>query len=164
MPATYDKIATTTLSSATNTITFNSIAASWTDIEIVFFGICSSTGEELRLRFNGDTSSQYSSVRIRGNGSTATPTKNNSDTMIPLCVVSPASVPLFAKATVFSYAGSTNKSVLAESSESTASAGWVSRSCGLWRNTNPITSINLSVGVGNFQTGTTATIYGILRA
>ena len=70
MATTYDKIATTTLGSATNTITFSSIAASWTDLRVVFVGT-TTTATTLTYRFNNDSSSAYSFTYLSGNGTNA---------------------------------------------------------------------------------------------
>jgi hypothetical protein len=44
-------------------------------------------------------------------------------------------------------------------------SGGVTRSVGLWRSTSAITSISLFIdGTTTFSTGTTATLYGILKA
>ena len=42
--------------------------------------------------------------------------------------------------------------------------GTVERSVGLWRNTAAITSITILLDSGNYAAGTTATLYGILKA
>jgi hypothetical protein len=165
MPATYEKIQSTTLSSPTNVITFTSIPASWTDIDIVLCGTLNSAGQEVGLTFNNDTGSNYSDVRMRANGSAASSFRDTSYSYLPLTVSPVSTSPTYCKVTVFSYANSTFKSILSESSERASStAGWVSRTAGLWRSTSAITSITLTMPVSNFDTGTIATIYGILRA
>jgi len=63
MAITYEPIASTTLGSAASTITFNSIAASWTDIKLILIGT-SSTGGAVIFRFNNDSGSNYSNVQL----------------------------------------------------------------------------------------------------
>lgn len=59
--ATWIALATTTLASATNTVTFSSIPATYRDLVLVIEGeTAASTRPSLRL--NGDTGSNYSSV------------------------------------------------------------------------------------------------------
>jgi hypothetical protein len=66
---------------------------------------------------------------------------------------------------IFSYAGSTNKTALVTSQSDQNGSGAVERSCGLWRNTAAITRIDIFPNsANNFATGTTATLYGILKA
>jgi len=65
---------------------------------------------------------------------------------------------------IFSYAGSTNKTVLVVGSRDNVASGSVARVVNLWRNTAAITSIEVSANGGNMDSGTTATLYGIKAA
>ena len=82
MPATYEKIATTTLGSATATITFDSIAASWTDLRLVVVGTQTTSGADVKLTFNNDTATNYSSTCIYGTGTAVTSTRTTSKAYI----------------------------------------------------------------------------------
>ena len=69
--ATYDRIATTTLGSTTASITFSSIAASWTDLRVVITGTSTAVGGfVLFIKLNGATSG-YSNLSLSGDGSSA---------------------------------------------------------------------------------------------
>jgi hypothetical protein len=66
---------------------------------------------------------------------------------------------------IFSYAGSTFKTCLITRSSDQNGSGEVMREVSLWRNTAAITTILFRLSTsGNYATGTTATIYGILKA
>jgi hypothetical protein len=65
---------------------------------------------------------------------------------------------------IFSYAGSTNKTCLIESSEDKNGSGSTVRTVGLWRDTSAITSIEVLMSSSTFATGTIATLYGIKNA
>jgi hypothetical protein len=68
MPRTYEPIASTTLGTASGTISFDSIAATWTDLVLVLnFGVATA-GPTIRLRFNDDSGSNYSYTYLGGNG------------------------------------------------------------------------------------------------
>lgn len=67
MTATYDKIATTTVS-AVSSITLSSIPATYTDLVLVGVGTSSSSGT-FYMQFNSVTSSQYSYTSLYGTGS-----------------------------------------------------------------------------------------------
>lgn len=69
MPAgvTYETIATTTVGSATTTVTFSSVPSTYTDIIIVINGTTAS-GTGISLRFNNDTGANYADTYIYGNG------------------------------------------------------------------------------------------------
>ena len=169
MPATYEAIATTTLGSAANSISFTSIAASWTDLRLVFVSNGqSSTGVGVLIRLNSDATSSYSGTMIGGNGSAAQSFNYSGDTSFyPLLVVNGSTtVPYMITTDIFSYTGSTNKTVLTTSSQDFNGSGDVERQVGLWRNTSAITSLSISLngGVQTFNTGTTATLYGIKNA
>jgi hypothetical protein len=73
MPTTYDAIATTTLGSATQTITFSSIATTWTDLILVLTTPASSVGGTAGTRVNGKTSGYlwYDGIRASAGGGSA---------------------------------------------------------------------------------------------
>jgi len=174
MPATYEPIATTTLGSAAADITFTSIPGTYTDLRLVVVGRCTAAGVDTQgmyLQFNGNTATNYSNTQILGNGSSAISDYSNNNSIMQ-CGELPAgniSTSIFAlnTADIFSYTGSTNKTVLVTSNAdmntgTTASRVW--RLVGLWRQTSAITSIKVYPSGSNFDTGTTATLYGILKA
>jgi len=70
MPATYEPIATTTLTGGTS-YTFTSIPATYTDLVLVVNAATASGSSNLAMQFNADTGSNYSFTRIFGNGSSA---------------------------------------------------------------------------------------------
>lgn len=163
MPATYEPIATATLSSA-GTITFTSIPGTYTDLRVIAVG--NPNGAAITLRFNSNSSNVYSRTRIVGDGSTATSGRSTGDTWIDAGPSSGAtSTPYMVTFDIFSYAGSTNKTVLGTQSFDYNGSGYVARTVSLWRNTSAITSILVAGdGSGNLDSGFTATLYGILKA
>ena len=164
MATTYDKIATTTLSSAAANITFSSIAASWTDLRLVFVGT-GSAAIDGRITFNSDTATNYSYTYLYGNGTAASSARANNQTYLYLNSDSfSTTVPEFFTVDIFSYAGSTFKTNLLTKSQDTNGSGSTSVWVGLWRGTAAITNINIAASGGHFATGTTATLYGIKAA
>jgi hypothetical protein len=166
MPATYEKIATTTLGSATSSISFGSISSAYTDLRLsVVLKNVSSDNPILRL--NSDTGSNYSRVTIRGTGSAASSSNSASVGSINLGYNFHGASAQFAFYTIdlFAYTGSAFKTLLFTSSEDENGSGNVLRGVGLYRSTSVISTITLSNFSGNnFDTGTTATLYGILKA
>lgn len=164
--ATYEPIATQTLASAATSITFSSIAASWTDLRLVFVGTGVASGN-LLARVNGDSATNYSQTYLQGYGSG---TNSGSGTSLTSFIITLAgsglstTIPQLYTIDFFSYAGSTNKTILTTSSEDQNGSGTVVRTVQLWRSTAAITSIVLSNSGGNLAIGTTATLYGILKA
>jgi len=163
MATTYDKIATTTLSSTSATITFSSIAASWTDLRLVF--TCSTTANaDAYIRFNSDSATNYSYTYLAGDGTAASSARATSATYIygdALGATGTNQMNFFTW-DIFSYAGSTYKTALATSSMDKNGSGNVNEIVGLWRNTAAITSIVIAGGTYNI--GSSATLYGILKA
>lgn len=165
MPTTYEKIATTTLSSAASSIDFNSIPATYTDLRIVFVGTMA-TSSYPWMRFNSDTGSNYSDTYMYGSGSTPVSGRNNNITAWymganPLSTT----IPSMQTMDIFSYAGSTYKTGLSTSSTDFSSSGMTDQIVSLWRSTSAITSIKIfSDGGYNIKAGSTATLYGILKA
>ena len=164
MPATYEPIATTTLGSAATEIDFTSIGGSYTDLRLVVVVNGAATGDA-QIRFNADTASNYSCTDIYGDGATATSARRTSQTKIELDQDNFASgnVVLY-QIDIFSYAGSTNKTILYSWSADKNGSGYVQSGVGLWRNTSAITSIKFYAATNSLGSGTTATLYGILKA
>lgn len=165
MASTYDPIATTTLGSTTNTITFSSISSSYTDLRIVTVGTMTA-GYDAILRINGDSGNNYSGIFIRGNGSAASATNSTAAGQYYLNAGGySSSIPFLAEIDIFSYAGSTYKSFLSRLSGDTNGSGWTVNGTGMWLSTSAITSVSLiASSTAVWSVGTTATLYGILKA
>jgi len=164
MAATYEPIATTTLGSATNTVTFSSISGSFTDLICIMNLGVTNTFYAPRIRFNSDTGSNYSDTILSGNGSTATSERHTNATSIlgSSTGYTGNSLSVTFIFTVNNYANTTTyKTAIGRSSSSNNEA---SAFVGLWRNTAAINSMTFFVGAGNFMTGSTFTLYGIASA
>jgi len=167
MAITYEPIATTTLGSTANNITFNSIPATYTDLIIVVTASVSSGNDTFSMRFNNDTGSNYSFTTLNGNGASATSTIRNARTAIDFDdITSMAAGNLsFFTSDIFSYAGSTYKTVLNTASQDRNGSGSIEKSIGLWSATAAINTIKLFTYASvSMPIGTTATLYGIKAA
>lgn len=163
MATTYEPIATTTLGSAATSITFNSIASTWTDIRLVLT-LVPASGTRSYLQFNSDTGANYSRTQLYGDGSAASSGSNTGMSNLSASVAD-ASVPSLWTYDLFSYAGSTKKTILSTVSLDSNGSGYVVRSVHLWNSTSAINSIYIYSTVSNsFAAGTTATLYGIKNA
>jgi hypothetical protein len=171
MPATYEPIATTTISSATPSYTFSSIPATYTDLKLVT-NMRSDRGgysAELFIRMNGITTTSYSNVSLRGDGTTATSGFVANETSISGINIGAdlADSNLFTLTMIdfFSYAGSTFKTILASGgSQPRLSENYTRRVVGCFRSTAAITSITLSTSGSNIMAGTVISLYGIKAA
>ena len=169
MTATYDCIATTTLGSAQGSITFSSISGSFTDLVLVITPK-QSTMSNYGVQFNSDTGTNYSNTYIAGNGSAASSSRFSSAAQIRV------SAQLYGTAAnndgimimnFMNYSNTTtNKTMLSRTSLGGGSGDTgAGADVGLWRSTSAITSIYIfPLSGGNFNSGTTATLYGIKAA
>ena len=177
MPATYENIATTTLSSGQATVTFSSIPSTFTDLILVAnvygrFG--STTTAAFNLRFNGDTASNYSNTLLSGNGSAAVSSRASNQTELQVGTImaqnstsSTVFPPMIVQ--IMNYANTTtNKTVLSRSSniDGTDNTSRSTRAfVGLWRKTpEAINSIEIRTDALDFVSGSTFTLYGIKAA
>lgn len=165
MPQTYEPIATTTLGSAAANITFSSIPATYTNLRIVVVGTSSSNNVNFNMRFNGDSGTNYSLTSMQSNGSSASSNQSSNVSQIFMSYSGYSdTIPEMTTIDIFSYSGSTNKTCLITGSEDRNGSGSVDRRVGLWRSTSAINSVLLYTQSGNLNAGTTATLYGILKA
>ena len=164
MPATYEPIASATLGSAAATVSFSSIASTWTDLVLVLTGTQTTNGNGIFMRFNSDSGTNFSSTRLWGNGSSVGSNRSSSTATAfiesnGIGDTNPATVVI----QVMAYAN-TNVFKTALVGAADASLG-VTRSVFLWRSTNAIDTVTIhSAGAGTFKSGTTAALYGIKAA
>jgi len=165
MPATYEPIATTTLGSAATNIDFSSIPATYTDLRLVILVNTASASGSSAIRINLDSGTNYSRTELTGTGASANSSRTTSQSQIQFAEANRDTVqPSMQIWDFFSYAGSTNKTVLAQSFSDYNGSGFVEILVGLWRNTAAITSIRCTSNGGTYGIGTTATLYGIKNA
>lgn len=163
MPATYEKIATTTLSSAASSITFSSISSAYTDLRLVFVGKHNGTAGGIQMTLNNDSSALYSGTDLYGTGSAAGSSRYSAATSWNFAGgFFLNSDPGLVTLDLFSYAGSTNKTALIEVSLDGGTPR-IGRHVVLYRSTSAINRIDLSIP-SSAAAGTTATLYGILKA
>ena len=166
MALTYSSIATTTLTTSTASITFSSIPSTYTDLRLVFTGLAAS-GAGL-IRFNNDSGTNYSYVTLRDSGASAgTVYEINTNQMwLNGGDGQSSTIPTFVDVNIFSYANSNSlwKTCLNTINTDKNGSGEVLKTSYLWRSANAITSIVISNNVGNWDAGTTATLYGIKAA
>lgn len=162
MPATYEPIATTTLSSAQASVTFSSISG-YIDIYVVCDFVLASSGDNLGLRFNSDTGSNYSDTMLAGNGSAASSSRQTSQTSIRSGYWETGRSQTNISIMNYSNAN-TNKTTISRQFQSGTTTSYVVANVGLWRSTSAITSITLLGISGNIASGSTFTLYGIKAA
>jgi hypothetical protein len=164
MPATYEPITSTTLTSAQADITFSAISGSYTDLRLVFEGLAVSAGVDIYCQVNGDTASNYSHTRLTGNGSAASSSRGSS---LAFMRFSDGGSPQttnssLTKVDFMNYSNTTTfKTALNRADNANRGMDAV---VNLWRSTAAITSIKLYLSSGNIASGAIATLYGIKAA
>ena len=156
---TYVALDKVTVGTATPSVTFTGIVGTYTDLVIVFKGSATSAGT-LSYRFNGDSGANYSDTYLYGDGGGTGSGRHSSENQIYGGGVNTNQSMQIIN--VMNYSNSTTyKNTLLEANANGSDT--VSRFVGLWRSTAAINSIAISIG-SNFTTGSTFTIYGILKA
>lgn len=160
MPATYEKIATTTLGSSATSVSFTSISGSYTDIVLISYAKVTAGENGSQFTFNGDTGSNYSTNFLYGIGAGASSVRSSGGSMN---VGRFDSTAFYTSIThLMNYSNTTTyKTVISRMNDNTLTGVNI----GIWRSTSAVTSLNLDVAfMGSFVTGSTFTLYGILKA
>jgi len=157
--STYTPIATTTLGSASATITFSSIPSTYTDLVLVFRGGLTAAGS-IQIQYNGDTATNYSYTNIYGYGTGYGSGRGSSLTKAEIGGSWSAYTVLTAQ--IENYANTTSyKTAITRYSDPTDTVG---ANVSLWRSTAAINQIVLTNNSTTYQSGTNVTIYGIAAA
>ena len=166
MPATYEPLATSTLSNVSS-VEFSSISGTYTDLIVQGYLYGASSNASPPLQFgNGsiDTGNNYSETELYGDGSSAGSQRLSSQTRISIGratgIGASSTDPHFFKVHIMSYAN-TNVYKTALAATSRANNG-VDRNVVLWRSTSAITTVKVFPGAGTI-TGSMA-LYGIKAA
>ena len=169
MTATYEKIATTTLGSTQTDVTFSTISGSYTDLVLVVNSkSVSGTGQEIIIRFNSDTGNNYSFTYLYGNGTTAASGRvsNASSDRLGYFTVMGTNEGYMGIAQIMNYSNTTtNKTMITRSNSNSSNSSNLGAESivNLWRNTNAITTVLVSAPSVSFASGSTFTLYGILK-
>lgn len=169
MTLTYIPIASTTLSTAQTVVTFSSIPATYTDLVVRLSARRSASGRtDLDIWFNSDTTN-YSRTHLQGNGATATSGTGSGSKLRVVNVVTGAtdtadsfnSVELY----IPNYLSSTSKPISADGAhETNSTTAFRVVAAGLWylSPAEAITSISFQGAAGDFASGSTFHLYGII--
>jgi hypothetical protein len=166
MPATYDKIEARTLGTASNSVTFTSIPATYTDI-VAIVAIPASGPVTTALRVNGDTGNNYSTTILAGISAGANSYReSNKSWGVTGGLISGMGANTNIICNFMNYSNTTtNKTILARGNS--VPNNDLEQNVILWRNTaaiNSISFIDYNGGANTYPVGTTFTLYGIKAA
>lgn len=168
MPATYEPIATTTLTSPAASISFSSIPQTYTDLFMVANLRSSdprSGGQSVNLRLNGDSGTNYSKTGVYGSSTSVGSFRQTNAGVIELsCTMNGTAAGVFAqnRVNIMNYSNANVfKTVLYRVDTEIYASGEIA----LYRSTSAITSITLTEPSSlNWVTGCSVTLYGIKAA
>ena len=169
MANTYELIASQTVGVlGATSITFSSIANTWTDLKLVSSTRSTVTSNNFYLgQFNGDSgTSNYRTIILQGDGSSASSISRTSDAGIwaGQSDQSTTTANTFSNNEMYipNYTSSNYKSISVDSVlENNATTTYSDLNAGLWLSTAAITQKSLVPSVGNFAQYSSFYLYGI---
>jgi hypothetical protein len=163
---TYRPLATVTLGTATASVTFSSIPATYRDLVVVTSLRTNRSGENtdaIRMRFNADSGSNYPRVAMFASSGGAGTFEETSSAIILTATAATSTANTFtpSNAQIMDYSATDkHKTVLLRNAQNLTDVvlGQVNR----WANTAAITSLAFtSANSANFEVGSTFALYGI---
>lgn len=154
------------------TCTFSSISQSYRHLLIVGSarGTTAASFVSVTMQLNGDGTAIYDHQQLTGNNAVVAAAESINSVAATVCDIAAASASSGANATIRlsipNYRGTsfwkhwdiTHSLSTGTGTNTLHTKSWAGR----YRSTNPITSIVLTVGSGNFATGSLFTLYGLL--
>jgi hypothetical protein len=163
----YESIATVTVGSGgASSVSFSSIAADWTHLQIRGWASSAST-PRIYIRYNSDSGSNYTYHFLEGNGSSAVASAgaNQTENWLFINGFIAANNPAPFVIDVLDYKDTNKfKTMKALHGNDNNSAGYISLASGLWRSTSAISSIELRTSSSTFSQYSTFALYGIKSA
>ena len=165
----YDSIATVSGTGSSGTISFTSIPATYTHLQIRCLqrNTTNISGDDPKIRFNSDSGSNYNRHLLYGSGSAAAAAASAGDTKITYAYNSAdasygASIYGVSVIDILDYANTSKyKIVRSLSGADNNGSGYVSLQSGSWMNAAAITQIDVMTFSGNWETNSRFALYGI---
>jgi hypothetical protein len=161
---TYTLINSSTLGTATSTVTFSSIPSTYTDL-IIVMNAGATALSDAKINFNSDTGTNYSNTYLWGSVSpNYGSARASNQTFMYACYYAnfDTTIQNTQIINIMDYSNSTtNKSVLIRGAKGGTSTDVI---VGLWRSTAPITTIAVGSVGSTFLAGSTFKLYGIEAA
>jgi hypothetical protein len=167
-------ITETVLGASAATFSFSGIAATYRDLRIVLRGrgTTAATFCRPRLQMNGDTGNNYDWQRVLGRSTTAAAEGGGTvggagvayiDIGLLPASTAPAGQAGLVDCRIGDYRGTTfHKPIVSQAAGYAITERYALFGSGSWRSTSAITSLLLILDAGSYDTGTVASLYGIL--
>lgn len=165
MPTAYNFIASTTVGAGgAASVTFTSIAATYTDLKLVISGRTSGGNQTMYFNINSDTNdANYDSKNLQGNGTS--PASGTGNRLFSYLGQSGDTASVFGNLEMYfpKYSSSsTYKSFSSQGGEENNATGAIIAIGGvLWKSNSVITAVTVTPYSGSFIQYTTAYLYGI---
>lgn len=152
--------------SSTGTITFSSIPSNYKHLQVRYMANGTAAGESVLMRLNGDTGNNYTRHRLVGDGASA-----SASALAPASSFYMDNSTIGTSTTFFDsniidihdYSSTTkNKTERHMVGIDRNGSGAICLASGLWMNTAAVTSLTIFVTSGNFGTGSTFALYGMV--
>lgn len=159
----YDALATVNLTSSASSLTFSGIPSGYKHLQLRISALGdTTTGYDVIMRLNSDSGTNYNWHRIFGNGSTVSAGNSTSSNMYIAGDGARTLYPVASVVDILDYSNSQkNKTARILTGFDQNGGGVITLWSGLWRNTSPITSIDISVVISNLAAGSTFALYGV---
>ena len=171
MANTYTLISSNVLSSATATVTFSSIPATYTDLVLrcsIRRAATSNQSTDLKITFNADTATNYSKTSISGDGATASSARQSNTSaqfFLDLSAGSASTANTFSSFEMYfpNYTSTSNRPLSGFGvNENNTTTAYMVAQAGLYRGTSAISSIEITQpSTGSFDTNSSFYLYGI---
>jgi hypothetical protein len=164
MPATYEPIATQTISTASASVVFNSIPQTYTDLVVVADSrFTQASGRWMGVRLNNDTGANYSTIYMAGTGSSAI-SAFFEDTALRIGNGSASSARSGSMAHIANY---TNTNAYKVSISRSVTNEYAISYTSHWRNNSAVTTLTFvcdTAESNQFMAGSMFSVYGIKAA
>jgi hypothetical protein len=162
LPGSYESIATVTVGAGgSSTLTFSSIPATYSHLQIRVLAQNGNTDKNLGIRFNGDTATNYSRHLLYGTGASALATADVTVAYVD-AYISPTGGFGAAVVDILDYANTNKyKTTRALGGYDANGSGWMTLTSGSWRSTVAINSITIYAFANSFAQYSTFALYGI---
>ncbi len=164
MAATYTPIASITLGATTSSVTFSSIPQTYTDLVLISTPTQNTGYNNLNANFNFNSGSNYSSTWLTGSNDTSFSGRASNIGVAYLSAYAAPGTTLgnfLCSSHIMNYSNTTTNKVVISRAGNNVTGTDIELVVSLWRSTNAITSITLSLGANNFVSGSTFNLYGI---
>ena len=159
----YDSIATVTVGAGgSSTITFSSIASTYTHLQIRAINLSSSTDSNIQMTFNSDTANNYSTHYIYGDGTTVGASATANRAFVVPNTMANTTNPLVFITDILEYKNTNiNKTIRSIGGTDRNGSGYANFYSGNWRSTAAISTITLTASAGQFNQYSSFALYGI---